>query len=81
MLTALLVLVGWVMGFATLESVAQGWPTMKVNTAMGFLVSGLALFLFGWSRQSSRAVTGIIAVLATVLVVVPVLTLLQDPMG
>ncbi|MCW5629068.1 MAG: GGDEF domain-containing protein [Rhodoferax sp.] len=81
MLTALLVLVGWVMGFATLESVAQGWPTMKVNTAMGFLVSGLALFLFGWSRQSSRAVTGNIAVLATVLVVVPVLTLLQDPMG
>ena len=81
MLTALLVLVGWVMGFATLESVAQGWPTMKVNTAMGFLVSGLALFLFGWSRQSSRAVTGIIALLATVLVVVPVLTLLQDPMG
>ena len=80
-LTALLVLVGWVMGFTTLESVARGWPSMKVNTAVGFLVGAVALFLFGWSLQRSRALAGTIAALATLLILLPVLTLLQDPMG
>ncbi len=40
-----LVLVGWILDIAPLKSVIAGWATMKVNTAVGFVVAGVALWL------------------------------------
>jgi PAS domain S-box-containing protein len=45
MLTALLVLAGWVWDVAALRSVLPGYVSMKVNTAVCFLSLGLALLL------------------------------------
>lgn len=39
-------LVGWVTGIEALKSVLPGLPTMKANTALGFLSLGLTLVLF-----------------------------------
>lgn len=40
-----IVLVGWVLGIDSLKSVAPGFVTMKVNTALALFVSGIALRL------------------------------------
>ncbi len=42
-----LVLAGWVLDIATLKSVAPGLVSMKANTAIGFLLCGMALLLRG----------------------------------
>jgi PAS domain S-box-containing protein len=38
-----LALLGWLVGSETLKAVVPGYPTMKTNTAMGFLLAGLGL--------------------------------------
>lgn len=43
----LAVLAGWAFDIAALKSVAAGWVTMKVNTAIGFLLAGTCLFFAG----------------------------------
>jgi PAS domain S-box-containing protein len=40
-----MVLVGWTFDIATLKSVLPGWVTMKANTAVGFILTGIALWL------------------------------------
>lgn len=40
---ALMVLLGWVLGNETLTSVLRGHVSMKPNTALGFLMAGLAM--------------------------------------
>ncbi len=55
-LVGLLVLVGWIFDLTWLKAVWPGWPTMKVNTAICFVMAGgsLALFASGkWLRLSS----------------------------
>lgn len=80
-LTASLVLAGWITGLAVLASVVDGWPSMKVNTALSFLVSGAALLLLGWSTQRSQPRSYTIRLLAGLLIVFPVLTVSQDALG
>ncbi len=38
------VLLGWLSGAIEMTSIVSGWATMKPNTALGFLLSGLSLF-------------------------------------
>ncbi|MEQ9376745.1 MAG: PAS domain S-box protein [Imperialibacter sp.] len=40
---AILVITGWIIGFDVLLAIVPGLPTMKFNTALGFLFAGLAL--------------------------------------
>ncbi|MEQ8414357.1 MAG: PAS domain S-box protein [Imperialibacter sp.] len=40
---AILVVTGWIIGFDVLLAIVPGLPTMKFNTALGFLFAGLAL--------------------------------------
>jgi hypothetical protein len=76
----MLVLAGWVMGWTTLESLADGWPTMKVNTAVCFLLAGVAVLLLAWP-QPGPVRAGAALMLAGALVLIPVLTLSQDLLG
>jgi PAS domain S-box-containing protein len=44
-LVGTLALIGWVLDIAALRSVAPGWASMKVNTALCFLLIGISLWL------------------------------------
>ena len=48
----LVVLLAWVFDVSSLQSLRPGLPTMKANTALGFVLSGVALVLVGLRRSS-----------------------------
>jgi diguanylate cyclase (GGDEF)-like protein len=54
-LISALVLYGWLFDIPNLQSVLSGFPTMKVNTALCFIFSGLSLLL--WHRADPAAPT------------------------
>jgi PAS domain S-box-containing protein len=63
------VLFAWWLDIAALKSVLPQWVTMKTNTALGFLLSGLALWLLRdedagtGARRAARAGAGLVALL------------------
>ena len=72
----ILVLAGWVTDTETLKSVIPGYPSMKVNTALGFVLGGLSLWLLLMNDQS-RAAEVAAGVFAFLLFVLGSMTLLQ----
>ena len=51
----LIVLVGWIFDVPVLIMLLPKWPTMKVNSAIGFMLVGLALFLVHLEHRSRYA--------------------------
>ncbi|MCL4245351.1 MAG: chemotaxis protein, partial [Candidatus Dadabacteria bacterium] len=72
----ILVLAGWVTDTETLKSVIPGYPSMKVNTALGFVLGGLSLWLL-LMNDKSRAAEVAAGVFAFLLFVLGSMTLLQ----
>ena len=52
-----LVMAGWVLDMAVLKSLSASWPTMKVNTAVCFVLCGIALHALG-NRSKDRTSDG-----------------------
>lgn len=69
-----LVLVGWALDIGVLKSVATTFVTMKANTALGFVLSGLALWPLRrptvapgvGAKRAARTVAGVVVALGAV---------------
>lgn len=72
----LLVILGWLFDLAYLKSVIPGFVTMKMNTAVCFLLSGMALRLLLWQPRTPRSRGGVL-VCAALVGLLGLLTLLQ----
>ncbi|MGM3306910.1 PAS domain-containing sensor histidine kinase [Anabaena sp. WFMT] len=70
---------GWIFNLEILKSVLPGQLTMKVNTALGFLFSGISLWLWHQNRQQKQSfhLQLISQVLAGFVVLIGLLTLIQ----
>lgn len=68
-LLGFLVFMGWVFNSSLLKSVIPGLATMKVNTALGFILSGVALYLLGKEQLAIKTlrITQICAATTTLL--------------
>ena len=69
-----LVLLGWVFRIAILKSIAPELPTMKANTAIAFLITGLAIW-FLLKTSATRLERGIVQVCSIVVALLGLLTL------
>ncbi len=72
-LIGLLVLIGWIFDLEILKSVLPGLITMKVNTAMGFLLGGTSL----WLCSQPRKYQPISLILAVIVLLIGLLTMIQ----
>jgi CheY-like chemotaxis protein len=88
-LLGLLVLAGWAFDFASLKNLSPRWATMKANTALCFLLAGMALSLLGPAHAPAAyrlagalaaAVSGAIGLLTVVAYVLGVELSLDEPL-
>lgn len=68
-----LVLFGWVTEIELIKSLAPGWVTMKANTAIGFILSGLALWFLDRTESKNRVM--IARTCSSIVIVIGSLTL------
>ena len=65
-----LVITGWIFNFPLLKSVSPDWVTMKLNTAVGFVLAGASLWCLGNElaprriRIAGRACAAIVTLVA-----------------
>jgi diguanylate cyclase (GGDEF)-like protein len=71
------VVFGWYLHIQTLKSVIPGFETMKINTALGFVISGSALWFLHTSTPGSNARYAV-RTLALCVIAISALTLAQD---
>lgn len=79
MLVGCAVLAGWALGVTSLRSIVPGLPEMVPNTALLFVLAGVALLSRGMERSGEKkaSVNLIVSAAALVIVVVGMLTLAQ----
>ena len=75
-----LVFIGWIMNIAIFKSVFSGLATMKANTAIAFILSGLSLLLLTGSDISQRTLR-IAQSLASAVGLIALLTLCEYLFG
>ena len=56
-LMGLVVLLGWVLNVKILKAVVPGLATMKANTAIGFVLTGVGLALLSYPREPGRGLS------------------------
>ncbi|MDD4929800.1 MAG: PAS domain S-box protein [Gallionella sp.] len=66
--TGLLVLVGWSFNISVLKSLSPAWVAMKANTAVCFVLTGIALFLAASFGSQRPVALSLIAQLCSMLV-------------
>ncbi len=71
-----LALAGWILNIDTLKSILPGAVTMKANTAVGFLLAGISLWL-ALSDQTDRFVHRLGQAFAVGVVLIGLLTLIE----
>ena len=72
------VLLGWMMDIAVLKSINPGWVTMKANTAMGFVLTGSAVWLKARDAALTKPLWRVIdQALAGMVVLLGLLTLFE----
>jgi PAS domain S-box-containing protein len=76
----LLVLAGWWLDIGALKGILPNWATMKPNTALGFLLCGLALWALGEPGRPP-ALRRLGLALAALAALLGLLTLSQDLVG
>src|SRR5688572_9069452 len=68
-LIGVLVIIGWVFNIQPLKSIFPGFQTMKVNTALAFILTGLILWIPVEKRQQKyiyfyiKQISGIVTLL------------------
>lgn len=74
------VLLGWTFDIPALKSIVPVWVTMKANTATGFILSGLSVWLLVRGRANQRA-RQIARVCAVIVALIGALTLAEYVFG
>jgi PAS domain S-box-containing protein len=75
-----LVLMGWALDLTALKSVLPGLATMKPNTALAFILAGVALWLL-LTNETQPRLRRVAQVCAVVVALIGLLTLSQDFFG
>jgi PAS domain S-box-containing protein len=73
--TGTLVLIGWVFHISILKTVVPGFASMKVNTAIEFILLGIALFLTQFPVKKIHLI--VLTFLYSLIIINPLITLLQ----
>jgi len=76
-----LVLVGWIFDIAVLKSLNPDWISMKANTAVAFMLAGIALWLSQAKRRHVRPARYVAWGSALVVAAMGLLTLIQYASG
>ena len=74
-ITGLLVICGWFFNSEVLRSVVEGLPSMKINTAICFILSGIVIFLL---TQKPKAFGYIQIALPVIVILTGLISFLQD---
>lgn len=74
------VLFGWALDIPVLKSIAPGFVSMKINTALAFIAAAVTLWLLRISQPKSK-VRLVARILALALIVLSTLILAQDVLG
>ena len=74
-LTGFFVLIGWIFNISVLKSISPEWVSMKVNTAICFLLAGLSLTLL--NLKKTKSVFNLTKALTLIMLIIGLVSLLE----